>query len=410
MRIVMLCSATAAMSALIVGCGALPLENSEDAASDDTLACLAEDCADDTDDTQDGNIDDIADGSVDRNSNEGIDDGDSDPTTERPDLGAFGRVGKIDIAQSITSIGIHAGFLFGGSHGKSIYKVDPVSGTVVDQLIPPGVGGNSFGAVAVSEPGVGYFVSDGWPTQVTKVDLNAFALVGAGVFGNENAPGKREGQAIGIHENNVYTGSSDGWSNGNQQFLTRWTDDGTDVVVSGDALSEINETGFKTLVVDGVGNHAYAATDTNPVKIVKFQLGDFQRVGALELPGTNRAEKGCFMDTARNQLVCASRSSPAKIYRIDLASFTIVGDPLEYADHSLVCAVYDEVTDKAYFGVNTAPAKVLKVDMATFTVEAVSAPFETGEDYTPGCALDPETGMLYFGVMNSASGIVAVAP
>ena len=319
----------------------------------------------------------------------------------------FGPVDRVMIANDVMSVLVHDGYAFAGTWGKTIERIRLSDFAFVDSVNPPSVGGNWYrAAVADGSSGKGYFVADGWPTQIVKIDLGS--LTHESTLDLPNEAEKREGFTLVEHDGFLYT-AGNGWSSGlvSHHIMKVRLSDFTYI---GELVLDSGETYIRSMVVDESSGMLYAVTGNTPSQVIKIDLDDFSRVGALTLGALEgNVEHGCFIDPVNDDLVCGFRTSPAYVVRVDLATFTRK-DALTLSEDSIVCSSFDSATRMAYFGINSAPAKVIKVNMQTFTEAGVTAAFSIDENYTPGCALDEVTGNLYVGVMGDNSGVVKVAP
>lgn len=92
----------------------------------------------------------------------------------------------------------------------------------------------------------------------------------------------------------------------------------------------------------------------------------FEEVARISVMAGEINTQSAVIDTVNGFAYYGTGSSPGKIIKIDLATFTRVGDiTLGAGEDVLIAAVID--AGFAYFGTFTVPAKIIKIDLSTFT-------------------------------------------
>lgn len=92
----------------------------------------------------------------------------------------------------------------------------------------------------------------------------------------------------------------------------------------------------------------------------------FKEVARISVMAGEINTQSAVIDTVNGFAYYGTGSSPGKIIKIDLATFTRVGTiTLGAGENVLVAAIIDN--GFAYFATFTAPSKIIKIDLATFT-------------------------------------------
>jgi hypothetical protein len=152
------------------------------------------------------------------------------------------------------------------------------------------------------------------------------------------------------------------------------------------------------------GGYLYAGLPTSPGKIVKIDLSTFTKVGTLTLSGVDEdyvyslAVSGGYLYAG---LYC---TPPGKIVKIDLSTFTKVGtlslgSGEDYVYSLAVSGGY------LYAGLDTSPGKIVKIDLSTFT-KVATLTLSAGENYVESLAVSG--GYLYAGLPTSPGKVVKI--
>jgi hypothetical protein len=161
-------------------------------------------------------------------------------------------------------------------------------------------------------------------------------------------------------------------------------------------------------VVDTGNGFAYLGTRTSPARVVKVNLATFERVGHIELPDGFNELYTAVIDTANGFAYFGTYTSPARVAKIDLSSFTLV-DTITFAsgENQAYAATIDATGGFAYFSTYTQPAKIVKIDLSTFR-QVDTLDLANGENLCTGAAADPANDRVYFVCLNGGFGGVVV--
>ncbi len=159
-----------------------------------------------------------------------------------------------------------------------------------------------------------------------------------------------------------------------------------------------------TAVIDTTGPTPYAYFGTvGPSSnglIEKINLTSFTLEDTLTTTGSNYL-RSSIIDLADGFMYFGDNQSPARISKIDIASFTEDGASpltLNSGEDTATAMVLDDsgATHFAYVGTSTDPGRIVKINLSTFTrVSAVTA--SNGMRYIRAGAIDTAGGLAYFG-------------
>jgi hypothetical protein len=150
------------------------------------------------------------------------------------------------------------------------------------------------------------------------------------------------------------------------------------------------------------GTYGYFGTGTSPARVVKVDLANMTRVGALTLPSGVNEFDSAVTDGTHGYFGTAS--SPGQVVKVLLSDMTQVGAALTLAEgeDSLQSAVLNAEGTHAYFGTNSSPAgKIVKVRLADMVAEATLTLLE-GERFLWSAITDGTHG--YFGTNPGVPG------
>ncbi|MFH1769645.1 MAG: hypothetical protein ABH833_03190, partial [Parcubacteria group bacterium] len=153
---------------------------------------------------------------------------------------------------------------------------------------------------------------------------------------------------------------------------------------------------------------AYFGTGTSPGIVVKVQLSDFTRAGALTLETGENSLNSATIDTTNGFAYFGTGTSPGIVVKVQLSDFTRAGAlTLETGENVVRSATIDTTNGFAYFGLETDPGIVVKVQLSDFTrVGALT--FESGESYANSATIDTTNGFAYFGTITIPGIVVKV--
>ncbi|HUR22559.1 MAG TPA: cadherin-like domain-containing protein, partial [Acidimicrobiales bacterium] len=306
------------------------------------------------------------------------------------DLTTFQRVSELPLPESITSLVIDPGgdYAYAGTFEK-VLKLDLNTFQLADTLVLPDrptgqrAALSLYPAAAIDPAGrYAYFGNRGsyspyasdpstnYPAQVLKIDLNTFQQVGAldtelgvedemmgalmdpsGAFGYFNFYGDLGGRVVKV-------------------------DLSTFQRVGAAPLSGSEEAEPGSAVIDPAGDFAYIGTTfSNPGRVVKVDLRTMTRVGAITL-NVDRTVFGPY--------------------------------PVDRNEYDLYTALMDPAGRYAYFGTKgtigsehpaapDVPARLIRIDLASFTrAESVDLPSDT-ENLSVTAVIDPTGTHAYLG-------------
>lgn len=246
-------------------------------------------------------------------------------------------------------------------------------------------------AVIAPDGAHAYFGTFTAPGRIVKVDLATFERVDA--------------LTLATGENVLQAGVID--PDGRFAYFGTYTDPG--MVVKVDlltfervaALTFEDEGQVLSALMAPDGSFAYFGTADSPGKIVKVDLSTFQPAGVLEL--AEALGGGAAIDPAGTSAFVTTRlGSPGALLKVDLASFEQVDSVELVADQqvgpALAAVAVDPAGTAAYVATYTSPAKVLKVDLGTFTLVGTLT-LGTGDEYLRTAVIDPAGAYAYFGAL-----------
>lgn len=167
------------------------------------------------------------------------------------------------------------------------------------------------------------------------------------------------------------------------------------------------------IAIDSVNGFAYVGTFTAPALIIKVDLRTFEPVATLEslqdyFPSAVIDEVEGFAYFGTGVPTGDPVTHPARIVKVDLATFTLVDTlTLEAGEDRLPAAVIDPANGFAYFGVAASPARVVRVNLITFEREGALT-LGPGEDLIRSAVIDRSRGFAYFGTWTSPGRVVKV--
>lgn len=161
---------------------------------------------------------------------------------------------------------------------------------------------------------------------------------------------------------------------------------------------EPGENSSRTAVIDRNNGYAYFGTHTSPGQIIKIDLNNFQRVGAITLKTDEGYLNAAVIDQSRGFAYFGTDTSPAKIIKIDIdptRTFQEIGLPLTLrsGESFLTTAVIDQ--DYAFFSasISNQPSPLVRIVLSNFTESTTTINL-------PGAAtsvvLDPDSHMAYY--------------
>jgi len=145
------------------------------------------------------------------------------------------------------------------------------------------------------------------------------------------------------------------------------------------------------------GTYLYAGTHTSPGKIVKIDLSTFTKVSTLTFDSGENNIEDLFSDGT--YLYAGLVTSPGKIVKIDLSTFTKVSTLTLAAGEDNADNLFSDGT-YLYAGLYTSPGKIVKIDLSTFT-KVSTLTLAAGEDNTYSLFSD---GTYLYAGMNYGAG------
>jgi hypothetical protein len=174
------------------------------------------------------------------------------------------------------------------------------------------------------------------------------------------------------------------------------------------ALTLAGDGYLHSAVIDRAGRFAYFGTDTSPGRIVKVDLATFTRVGTLTLPAGDDRPYPAVIDPAGRFAYFGTITSPGRVVKVDLASFTHVATlTLATGVNRLTSAVIDPAGRFAYFGTDTWQGQVVKVDLDSFT-HVATLTLAAGDNHLGSAVMDPAGRFAYFGTSTSPGRVVKI--
>jgi len=169
--------------------------------------------------------------------------------------------------------------------------------------------------------------------------------------------------------------------------------------VQSDVTTEVNrlmlasgEDEPRALAIEG--NYLYAGTRTTPAKIVKIDLASYERVGSLTLAaGEDYTRERCMVIVGDNLYVGldTSSSEAAKIVKIDLTTFT-KADTLTFGSGENHIYAIEADDEGNYLYASIYGGKIAKIDLSSFSrVDTLDIPVAS-------YALEYYDGYLYVGL------------
>lgn len=231
--------------------------------------------------------------------------------------------------------------------------------------------------------GFAYFGTFTNPGRVIKVDTPTFSKVGTLTLNIVGTTRGAVAAGLDVSNNMAYFSSSMNPAEIGRINLSTFTHTGTLVLAAGDYGGTYNE----SILV--YGGHLYLPVCDTPNKsIVKVSLATFTKVAELDLPP---ADSLCIYTAVlddTNGIAYFGTSDwggNAKVYKVDLPSFSVVGAPLTVTIRGTYSAVIDTINGFAYFGGQSVPpGRVSKVRLSDFSEVGVLT-FGAGFG-TPYCA------------------------
>lgn len=160
-----------------------------------------------------------------------------------------------------------------------------------------------------------------------------------------------------------------------------------------------------TGAIDEINGFAYFGCYTTQGKIVKVNLSDFTRVGVISLSHTPSKPGSMVIDTTNGFLYVGTESVDNLVYKINLTTFAEVahtGTSIENAN--LIGACIDIPRQKAFFNCCHTPGAISRLDLATFK-EDLLLNFETGEDGPTNVFIDQPKNEIYV-VFPTLTGLI----
>lgn len=263
-------------------------------------------------------------------------------------------------------------------------------------------------AVIDSAGDFAYFGGDdsGGPTRLVKIDLANFERIDAITMDN---PGRFTTGIIDPDDAFAYFGTFTSPARVVKIDLTNFEAAG-DIELTGSGENDLT-----TSVMDSSGDFAYFGNSTYPAgKVIKIDLQDFQRVGAIQLPNGERGFRTSMIDPADGFAYFAASSTAGPVVKIDLSTFTRVGSlPLEdgLGDGITGTGVMAPDGGHAYFSTYSDPinfgraAIIRKVDLATF--EQVDRLAQAADERDlQSAVVDPDGRYAYFGTGSDPGRVV----
>lgn len=179
--------------------------------------------------------------------------------------------------------------------------------------------------------------------------------------------------------------------------------------VDGMLMEHVSEAYFGSAVIDAEGRYAYFGgsyypTDlgTFPAHVVKLDLANFTRVGALEVTPNGRL-RTANLDAEQRYLYVTSAmegfAANGAVSKIDLATFREVDYfYLEGVEGQIDTAVFDPAGRWALMATSMGAAtRMVHIDLETFS-RVGQVPVGIGEDNMMSVVLSPDAKYAYFGV------------
>jgi hypothetical protein len=172
--------------------------------------------------------------------------------------------------------------------------------------------------------------------------------------------------------------------------------------VTESVASSLNYGDVRGSAVDLVDGFVYIWTKSAPVHLLKVNLRNFKREGALSFNAEHGRVTFCVIDPLRTYAYFGTEGAPAKIIKVQLSNLTHAGIlTLAAGENNIVSGVIDMADNSntpgyAYFGTNTSPGRIVKVDLAQF--ERVGAiVLGNQQNNARPAVIDIQKGVAYFG-------------
>jgi len=159
-------------------------------------------------------------------------------------------------------------------------------------------------------------------------------------------------------------------------------------------------------IMDPAGAYIYVANGLNPARLYKLDLATFSWASTLTLAANETlANRAAVIDPAGEFGYFGSNSSTGYIYKIDLINFVKVGSLriLSGGAATFKAAVMDLAGENAYFGTDQFPGKVAKINLLTFT-HTGTLQFNTDENQIWSGVIEPDGSHVYFTTVGGSGG------
>ncbi len=133
------------------------------------------------------------------------------------------------------------------------------------------------------------------------------------------------------------------------------------------------ENDLYSAVIDTTNGYAYFGTNTHPGIVVKIQLSDFTRVGALTLNTDEDNLAAAVIDTTNGYAYFGSYMPTGMVMKIRLSDFTRIGAVTLSTEDYLWSAVIDTTNGHAYFGSFSSPGKIVKTSLQYQTLSTANS-------------------------------------
>ncbi|HEX2699595.1 MAG TPA: Ig-like domain-containing protein, partial [Acidimicrobiales bacterium] len=175
--------------------------------------------------------------------------------------------------------------------------------------------------------------------------------------------------------------------------------------------------------IDPAGRYAYlGVTDNRNGWVVKIDLATLRRVGSITLAAGEADPVTALMAPSGDAAYFGEQGTPGRVVKIDLGRFERAGAVVFSPDEPIAdtsAAVMSPTGDFAYFSSGDrqynsvtgefGPAKVVKVDLRSFRRHHAIA-MGSGEEQLASGLIDPAGDYAYFGTRNKANTVSTIQP
>jgi PKD repeat protein len=292
-------------------------------------------------------------------------------------LGSPGRIVKVDVSGTPSQAGSMTaganeddfnacaiatdnvcGYFATYTRPTTIVKINLAAMTRVEALTL--ATGENFGGACVLDSNNRYLYvgTQTGPATVTRIDVGANPLVN-----NMAVTGQVQ---FSSGENTIWGAAID--SADQDTYWGCYTNPGRLVKVDISAgvsrddaiVCRLGEGSLGAVAIDDADEYAYAVTYFGR-QVVKFRLSDFLRIGNVRLNMGDNYLETLLHDDVGNHLFAASVTEPGRVIKVDLADMSRVGhEEAAVADGAIACGVIDPDNGYMYFGTLASGGRVLR--------------------------------------------------